>query len=173
MKFEWTPEAVKKTASMLRAGETSRAIAKALGTTRNAVIGKVGRDATLREIGFLLRRGDNGIRRDPREKPAARMPVKARRYVPALKLVPEPVSAPAPVTPPVDAPGYDDTGLLLTTLTINNHTCKWPVGAVTGEHQAYCGQRPEIGSSYCAHHKERSLGRGTAAERAAGKMVTA
>ena len=49
-------------------------------------------------------------------------------------------------------PGIEPIGLL----QLNEHTCRWPVGAGP---VLFCGARPEAGSPYCAAHKSRSTGR--------------
>src|SRR5882672_582345 len=47
-------------------------------------------------------------------------------------------------------------GNFVTTLTLNNRTCKWPIGDPTDRNFHYCGRRPESGRPYCDAHELRS-----------------
>ncbi|WP_328600442.1 GcrA family cell cycle regulator [Mesorhizobium xinjiangense] len=55
----------------------------------------------------------------------------------------------------------------------NGHDCRFPVGAsdaAVGRH-LFCGNPAAPGSSYCAHHAERSVGEGTRGEQQAAKTL--
>ena len=56
----WTPDRIEELKRLFEAGHTCSQIAREIGVTRNAVIGKISR------LGLTRPRGDNGIRRQPR-----------------------------------------------------------------------------------------------------------
>lgn len=44
-------------------------------------------------------------------------------------------------------------------MELTTHTCRWPVGDATGEHQQFCGCEPAVGSPYCPAHSVRAFWR--------------
>lgn len=52
----------------------------------------------------------------------------------------------------------------ITLLELTDHTCRWPVEG-TGADCRFCGHMPVPGSSYCAHHWERSVVQATPSAR--------
>lgn len=148
----WTEERIERLRAMVKDGLSGRQIATALGVTRNAVIGKASR--------LKLGLHGKGVREPAPKSPnrgnatagsilrrlAARKEQEARSE---SKVMPR---LPTYRASAVDEPGVDCTYLL----GLNSHTCRWPVGAVTGAGQLFCGARRAEGSSYCAEHKARS-----------------
>jgi hypothetical protein len=47
-------------------------------------------------------------------------------------------------------------GRHVTTLTLSNRTCRWPIGDPTQSDFHYCGQRPESSGPYCEAHERKS-----------------
>lgn len=60
------------------------------------------------------------------------------------------------VRPVAIAPRKLANGKFVTTATLTNRTCKWPIGdpAQPGFH--YCGQSPRLGQPYCDVHDTMS-----------------
>ena len=72
----------------------------------------------------------------------------------AIKTHQPPPASPLPLT---ELPGLKRAdGNLVTTLTLNSRTCKWPIGDPTDRNFHYCGRRPESGRPYCDAHELRS-----------------
>jgi hypothetical protein len=84
----WTPEKRAKVGRMLADGCSSAKIAAEFGTTRNAIIGLVGRDDALAAIGF---KGGTGRKRVSDEERRQRRNATVRKYRATL----EPTSRPA------------------------------------------------------------------------------
>ena len=61
----WTPDRIEELKCLFDAGRTCSQIAREIGVTRNAVIGKLSR------LGLTRPRGDNGIPRQPRSRDGA------------------------------------------------------------------------------------------------------
>jgi hypothetical protein len=47
-------------------------------------------------------------------------------------------------------------GKLITTLTLTNDTCRWPLGDPAHSDFHYCGELPLIGQPYCDKHDAQS-----------------
>jgi GcrA cell cycle regulator len=144
----WSPDAVARLEALWRAGELSAAaIARTLGVTRNAVLGKVHR--------LGLSRGDSrraAIRTSP--QPA---PTRKRRTV----------TRPAgdrrgPVAP-------NDLALVADLAALPRDGCHWPVGDPAQPGFGFCG-RPMAGAGpYCdAHRRMAYRGPGVSLEQLTG-----
>lgn len=119
------------------------------GATRNAIIGMYTRHGDKLEGYGLLPKGSNG--QSPRKKRKAKRP--------KLRIV----RAPAPIITPDE---YDASSLRLPLVDLGQRQCRWPVN--DADHDGihlFCGHETELGSSYCPHHFERSIGEGTRSER--------
>jgi GcrA cell cycle regulator len=47
-------------------------------------------------------------------------------------------------------------GGFVTTLTLSNDTCRWPIGNPTEPDFHYCGERPDSTGPYCDAHERKS-----------------
>lgn len=142
MNFQWTAEAIDKLLAMHNAGKTSYEICRAIGVTRNAVIGKLHRE--------LLKQGKRGKAPRKRVLVPAHLMVKAEKPSKPAKVIgtilPKlPVPVPPPRTDYVSI--VDCTG------------CKWPVAddpSLPGRY-GFCN-RDKADHRYCAEHKALSGG---------------
>ena len=138
---KWTPAAIATLARMLRAGNSSSQIAKALnGVTRNAVLGKI----------YRMRKAAP----EPKKAtPKARLPKRqhaigsfgaGRR--PATEVLPRPLA----VTP---HDGIDPkTPGLLRRMDLQRHHCRWPLNNAAGGEYYFCGDQKAPGRPYCPAH---------------------
>lgn len=157
--FEWTDQIVGRLEELLRDGLTGSQIATELGTTRNAVIGKVYRTPYLNQIG--LGGGIGG--RPSKLAQAADRRHKARR----AKQPPR-----APRKKPVAVLTFEPVPLNLTLTELGPRNCRWPVNdAAIGEDHLFCGKEAEECQPYCTHHARRAHGPGTESERSATRMA--
>jgi GcrA cell cycle regulator len=139
----WTEERVTLLRKLWAEGLSASQIAKQLtGVTRNAVIGKVHR------LGLAGRATPS--------RPAKR-PVRAQRpriIGPTAPRMRPPSLVPAVIIPHLE-PLRDANGRAATVLTINESTCKFPIGDPNDPDFAFCGRsaNPKPGASpYCADH---------------------
>ncbi len=149
--MSWTDERVELLKKLWQDGLSASQIASELGgITRNAVIGKVhrlglsGRAKTARPAAPRTRK--------PR-RPSAPRTVNQVAGNTALKAEAAPaaeqrqVRAPATVTELVIPPEERAT-----IMSLNEHTCKWPVGDPARDDFYFCGRRAAEGIPYCEHH---------------------
>jgi len=126
----WTDERIETLARLWRDGASASAIARRLGVTRNAVIGKVhrlglGGRATPARPGSRAARPPEGEPRASRPRTSARLPA-------------DPVAA-------EEMAGTADI------LTVAYHACRWPIGDPKAPGFSLCG-RPAVRGAYCAPH---------------------
>ncbi|WP_421935480.1 GcrA family cell cycle regulator [Phenylobacterium sp.] len=132
----WTDDAVETLTRLWRQGDLSAAmIARRLGVTRNAVLGKIHR------LGLSQPRRPRppGVAKPPR--PARPRPVASARRAPASALVrtsPQPAAEIGP-------------GLVARLEDLPSRACHWPLGDPQATDFAFCGRRAATGP-YCPAH---------------------
>jgi GcrA cell cycle regulator len=133
----WTAERVELLRSYASAGFTCMQIAREIGVTRNAVIGKLSRLGLSKPRPAARPRDANGAR------PPYPRPLAPRRLLRALFTA----------TPLVaDTPTIVTSARPCTLLELTRDKCRWPI-ADAGPHDAgFCGNAPVDGLSYCAGH---------------------
>lgn len=126
--------------------------------SRSAVCGKLSRLGLFREGAPPRDRivrtaaASDGSRRYEKRKPRASTP-------------PAPIEEPPPV--------LLETGEPMTLLTAPKNACRWMPGMPHEGDFRICGHAQVFESSYCNFHRARSIGQGTASERAADKAPKA
>lgn len=188
----WTEENIKRLKELADENLSASQIAAHMrGFSRGAIIGKISRLARKGHDISLAKTNYGGGRkptRGPDKKPrgvvpplkpvvpdkvskpfqATKVREKAKQIQPIWKPAPR---KPKPVSIPMIEPDiYDRDSPLMSLMDMKPHQCRWPVNdrEKDGEH-LFCGRDSIEGSSYCQHHKERSVGLGTWSERAAVK----
>lgn len=137
----WTPERDQVLAQRREEGKPFSRIAVELGLSRNACIGRA------RRLKLEKRPNDNAKHR------LRRM---AARQEAAFAL-PQP-AAPAPLLEP-------SLDLAVPFFSLKPHHCRWIVQG-WGVDALSCGHRKEVGSSYCAFHRRKSMSKAALAEAA-------
>jgi GcrA cell cycle regulator len=121
----WTDERVDELRVRWAAGDAASAIARDLGTTRNAVIGKAGR-----------------------------LKLSAKSAPKSVARQPVPITAPSspPSADPLARPSRRKRIYRLVDLT--NYTCRWPLWNSDAEPRIFCGLSASLenGRPYCAKH---------------------
>jgi hypothetical protein len=151
----WTAERIDQLMAMVVEGKTFPQIAHALGTTRNAALGKYHR--------IKVRRGHvpkprkavlEGMGSAPRA--FDRDTVAKRQYTPSRKLPDVSKTGIGFLLPAIPAPA-PRTGPAKGILDVTG--CKWPVAedaSLIGG-QAFCDATKKDNSPYCAHHAARAF----------------
>jgi GcrA cell cycle regulator len=182
MGFFWTPEQDARLSDLLREGMSASQIGAELGVSRNAIIGRVGRNKELAQIGFARKSGWPGQRvselkkRKSRAKPASELrvhkPAQPRRRIKVVSpsILFEPVPS-KPLPEPAFVPGERLTvGRPIHMLGVNE--CRWAVNdAEKGELHLFCGAPSE--GPWCECHRRRSIGAGTRSEQIAPRVLQA
>lgn len=167
----WSDDVVKRAQTLWADGHSAGAIAKALGMTRNAVLGKAFRHPEI----FKPRGKTGGAAkarrvveklRGPREsatRPKAERAVRA----PALpKALPEPIALPAGWTdrdaPRFDLDRYQRTGFEpVAFISLERRQCHFPLqafAAKAGPDMPCCGAPVAGEDRYCAEHRRLMTG---------------
>lgn len=134
----WTQERVEELKSCLNAGFSSSQIARQIGVTRNAVIGKIARLKLVRVNDALVRE------REHRRAPSVRHPriVTQHQILKALRAMPERLVPPAP----------SQNANRCSLLELGQGKCRWPINEPGAENFCFCGDKPVDGLPYCAPH---------------------
>lgn len=132
---QWTDERVQALRDLWSAGLSAAAVARELGVSRNAVLGKVHRLAL-----------------GPRRQGRPPKPRRAERRRPAVERAPEAKLRARRTIDAADAVG----GPLVARLEdLAPRTCHWPFGDPKDDDFGFCG-RPSERGGYCAPHAARS-----------------
>jgi GcrA cell cycle regulator len=150
----WTSERIELVKRCLHAGLSCGQIAREIGVTRNAVIGKMNR--------LGLSRPKDVIGRQLEQRRTARL---ARPKTPRIwrsRPHHEMLMAafPRPQPRPEDIPIYNGRGCTL--FELSQGKCRWPISNPGAEDFCFCGNEPVKGLPYCLGHARiayRSVGR--------------
>ena len=136
-KDTWTAERVELLQRGFQAGLSCRDIARDIGVSRNAVIGKISRLGLSRPK--LARAG--GGERNCGVK-ARRSSIFSQRHIlTALRADPLPAD---------DVPIHN--GHCCSLLELSSENCRWPIGYPGAIDFRFCGNQPVKGLPYCAGH---------------------
>jgi len=159
LRTEWTEDRVKQLTRLAREGLTGTQIAKLMGTSRCAIMGKCHR------IGVQLGAGETSGKRSA----AARKGL--RRSNPARKPAPAPRQSEAPVIafpPVVEAMELVEATILLEAeetpphglqlIDLQNHHCRWPINDPGSSDFHFCGKVANLaaGRPYCEFHASQA-----------------
>jgi GcrA cell cycle regulator len=155
----WTSERIKLLERCLHAGLSCSQIAREIGVTRNAVIGKINR--------LGLSRPKDVMGRQLEQRRTARLarpktPGTWRSKRPRLNIFAqhENLIAAFPRPPAEVIPIYNGRGCTL--LELSQGQCRWPISKPGAEDLCFCGNEPVEGLPYCQGHARlayRSVGR--------------
>lgn len=133
----WTPGRIAELKRLFDANYTCSQMAREIGVTRNAVIGKLSR------LGLSRPKGDNGMPRRISPRLAPRLPPR-QTQVRMLRAVLAEMQAPATEVE------IDERRCSL--FELGAGTCRWPIGRPGAADFGFCGDAPAGGLPYCARH---------------------
>lgn len=132
----WSEERIDTLRDLWRSGYSASDIARTIGVSRSAVLGKV----------FRL---ELPHRKAPQPRPVkskAEVKRDRNRFVPTRLYAKAP---PRPLPPPVI---IESNPRGVTLLDLKSGDCRWPMGDPRDPGFLYCGDNVRDGSSYCAAH---------------------
>ena len=134
----WTTERVALLKERINAGFTCGQIAREMGLSRNAVIGKATRLGLLGQRASARTTAPSRIRRrEPRPKPTT-----PQHILRALWAQPQLSCAEAP----------ENSANRCSLLELREWHCRWPMGDPTARSFGFCGNKPLHGLPYCPAH---------------------
>jgi GcrA cell cycle regulator len=140
----WTLERIALLKDRLCAGFSCGQIARELGVSRNAVIGKTNRlglSRFKRTISGQVKQ--TGTRKNTSPRTASPRPVTQRAILRSLWAMSRLASA---------AEVLAETAKACSVLELQQWHCRWPIGDPTSEDFGFCGNRPVASLPYCAAH---------------------
>jgi GcrA cell cycle regulator len=138
----WSPARIERARAMWLAGESAAVIGKALGVTRNAVIGKLARLGVARPDAVSRANREAGARKGAGVSATARAKAPAR---PVLKVVAN-AARPRPSEPEPEP--------LASLMRLTSHMCRWPIGEPEQAGFGFCGRPAQ--RSFCPDHARRA-----------------
>ena len=134
----WTTDRIEKLKTCLDAGFSCAEIAREIGVTRNAVIGKISR--------LKLTRVKNAMAgaRERRLATGAPRPrvVTQHQILMALRATPEPLASEL----------SNGSAHRCSLFELGQEKCRWPISEPGAEEFCFCGDQPVSGLPYCPAH---------------------
>lgn len=127
----WTDESVEKLRQLWAQGLTANEIAKKLGVTKNAIVGKVHRLCLT----------------------ARPSPIKSKDTAEELPLQPDLIEN-VEEKPAVEVtkPHKNEELTNIKLVDLDSHTCRWPIGDPRDDDFCFCGKKVRSGQTYCDEH---------------------
>ena len=135
----WTDESVEQLRQMWAQGLTANEIAKKLGVTKNAIVGKVHR--------LCLTARPSPIKSKESEPEADIFEVETT----TKDTVASDVSQ--NMTQSVATPAEKKSGNIKL-VDLDSHTCRWPLGDPREDDFCFCGKKVRMGQTYCDEHSQ-------------------
>ncbi|MBP5352870.1 MAG: global cell cycle regulator GcrA-like protein [Alphaproteobacteria bacterium] len=141
----WTNEQVEQLRQMWVEGLTANEIAKRLGVTKNAIVGKVHR--------LCLKARPSPIKNKNAKDEAAEVAATEEENVETATAVEtvEIVAEEDVVCKPQPAAVRVHNGNVKLT-ELDSHTCRWPIGDPRDDDFCFCGKKVRAGQTYCDEH---------------------
>lgn len=142
----WTTERIELLKSHFEAGLSCEQIARKIGVTRNAVIGKLNR------LGLTRLKSGLSVRRERVAAGGASHPRVARPARPKVTNA----AAPRVRKPVEDSAAEAEVVVIMdrtcSLLDLTEFKCRWPIGEPGSEGFCFCGNERADGLSYCSAH---------------------
>ena len=135
----WTAERVALLKNLIAAGHSCAQIAREIGVSRNAVIGKANRLGLSR---VKSQAAGQGQRRGPRNVARTRIAASHRTLLALWAAKPQPGFAEAP----------EASASRCSLFELQQWHCRWPMGDPASENFGFCGCKPAGDLPYCPAH---------------------
>lgn len=137
----WTDESVEQLRKMWSEGLTANEIAKKLGVTKNAIVGKVHR-LCLTARPSPIKSKDNVEENEPAQ---------TQTEIVFEETIEEEIVVQEVETPTVATPKACK-GSNIKLVDLDSHTCRWPIGDPRDDDFCFCGKKVRSGQTYCDEH---------------------
>ncbi|MBQ9272027.1 MAG: global cell cycle regulator GcrA-like protein [Alphaproteobacteria bacterium] len=143
----WSEESVEKLRQMWSEGLTANEIAKKLGVTKNAIVGKVHR--------LCLTARPSPIKSKDEESSELELSVTENEKEKAIAAKQRSFSK-AESEPEICKPGVN-----IKLIDLDSHTCRWPIGDPRDDDFCFCGKKVRTGQTYCDEHAQMAYVKAT------------
>ena len=142
----WSDESVEQLRQMWAEGLTANEIAKKLGVTKNAIVGKVHRLCLKARPSPIKSKGaeeteENIVAVEVVETVVEEAPVEVIEEEPEIIEEPQ-------VQPETKVCKTENIKLV----DLDSHTCRWPLGDPRDDDFCFCGKKVKAGQTYCDEH---------------------
>lgn len=142
----WTDESVERLRQMWSEGLTANEIAKKLGVTKNAIVGKVHRLCLTARPSPIKSKENEALSEDI-EQTGTNAAMSADLF--------ENTSAAGKST----STNKKIENIKL--VDLDSHTCRWPIGDPRDEDFCFCGKKVRTGQTYCDEHSQMAYVKAT------------
>lgn len=136
----WTDESVEMLRKLWAQGLTANEIAKKLGVTKNAIVGKVHR--------LCLKARPSPIK----TKGIENTEIEAMQPIDILQEDPHEEDIVAEIAVVEEAKKNNKKTGNVKLVDLDSHTCRWPIGDPRDEDFCFCGKKVKSGQTYCDEH---------------------
>lgn len=138
----WTNEKVEELGKLWEKGLTANEIAKVLGVTKNAVVGKVHR--------LCLKARPSPIKSKGDEEDNGQTEINEEICETAEEISVEETAEKEDVVK--ETPDVSGVKGKIKLVELDSHTCRWPIGDPREEDFGFCGKKVRAGQTYCDEH---------------------
>lgn len=146
----WSAERTEQLKRCFQAGLTCSQIAREIGVTRNAVIGKMSRLGLTRPKDLLVKQLKRAGKLSRASKPRTWRPRRARLNIFAQHEMLMAAFPPEPELLTTNVPIHNGTGCTL--LELARGKCRWPISSPGADDFCFCGNESVDGLPYCLGH---------------------
>jgi GcrA cell cycle regulator len=138
----WTEESVAELRRLWDKGLTANEIAKKLGVTKNAIVGKVHR--------LCLKARPSPIK--PKTDENEELVVETTEEIIVAEPVEETITEVVEVEEVADKKSKKSETDRTKLIDLDSHTCRWPIGDPRDDDFGFCGKKVRVGQTYCDEH---------------------
>ena len=138
----WTDEKVEELRKLWDKGLTANEIAKVLGVTKNAIVGKVHRLCLKARPSPIKPKGEETDAEIAKSEDIVVEEIEETE----IEVLPEAVAEPEVSV------SQSETGAKIRLVDLDSHTCRWPIGDPRDEDFGFCGKKVRTGQTYCDEH---------------------
>ena len=146
----WTNESVEELRRLWDKGLTASEIAKKLGVTKNAIVGKVHRLCLKARPSPIKSKDEDGEQEQKQELELEQITIKEEPVIEPEVVEELPVEENVKET--VCTSSDDDCNCKVKLVDLDSHTCRWPIGDPRDDDFGFCGKKVRAGQTYCDEH---------------------
>lgn len=136
----WTDESVEQLRKMWSEGLTANEIAKKLGVTKNAIVGKVHRLCLTARPSPIKSKGNIVGSSEQEQSEVSVTETVEEEFINQKSEAPK-------AAMPKSCKGHN-----IKLVDLDSHSCRWPIGDPRDDDFCFCGKKVRSGQTYCDEH---------------------